>query len=231
MSQKILPILSAFLLYGFFCQAQKYEFGLGLGGASYSGDLYRGYDVLNQKLGVQGLCRINTAPDISWKFALTYAKVAGDDGKPFDVLGEQRGASFERSFLEASAVFEYHFLDYKHDKSLVKWSPFAFAGVGMTKFFNLESTDNFSSYQPVVPFGLGFKHLIGKQFTMSVEYGARKTFFDQLDGVSDGDVSNKDYQFGNPANDDWYHFVGVTFSYILYKIPCTYRYVPNRSMH
>ena len=232
-----LPILSAFLLVQTFCFAQRTEYGLGIGGVSYAGDLYRGYDISNQSLGIQGLYRINFEKDVSFKVALLYGKVSGDDDRPFDALGEVRNASFSRSFIEATTTFEYHFLDYKNKNSTIKWSPYFFAGFGLTKFLNLDEQDNFSTLQPVLPFGGGIKHLIGKQFSMAFEFGARKTFFDELDGISDGDVYTKNpsdpstMQFGNPNDKDWYHYFNISISYLIYKIPCTYRYVPNKSMY
>ncbi|SMD35336.1 hypothetical protein SAMN04488029_2459 [Reichenbachiella faecimaris] len=230
--QTKLPILSAFLLVQTFCFAQRTEYGIALGGVSYAGDLYRGYEIANQSLGIQGLYRINFEKDVSFKMALLYGKVSGDDSHPFDPLGEIRNTSFSRSFFEASATFEYHFLDYKNKNSTIKWTPYFFAGFGLTKFINLDESDNFSSIQPVLPFGGGIKHLVGKQFSMAVEFGARKTFFDELDGISDGDVFDKtNTQFGNPNDKDWYHYFNISISYLIYKIPCTYKYIPNKSMY
>lgn len=233
MKIKILPILSAILFLGQFCQAQKTEYGLAMGGISYSGDLYRGYNLLKQNFGIQGIYRININEDVAFKFSLLYGSVSGDDTNPVDALGTVRNASFKRSFLEGSAVFEYHFVDYKHENSSIRFSPYAFGGIGFTNIFNLDRTvDDFSSIQPVLPFGIGIKHLIGKQFTAAIEFGARKTFFDKLDRISTGDTNDKSgFQFGNPADTDWYHFVGISFSYILYKVPCTYKYVPNKSLY
>ncbi|UXX81334.1 DUF6089 family protein [Reichenbachiella carrageenanivorans] len=215
-----------------FCLAQRTEFGVGIGGVSYAGDLYRGYEIANQSIGIQGLYRINFEKDVSFKIALLYGQVSGDDSHPYDALGEIRNASFDRSFFEASTTLEYHFLDYKDKNSTIKWSPYFFAGFGLAKFLNLDSqTDNFGSIQPVLPFGGGVKYLIGKQFSAAIEFGARKTFFDELDGISDGDVYNKtNTQFGNPNDKDWYHFFNVSISYLIFKIPCTYKYQPNRSM-
>ena len=233
MGYKLLPILSAFIFSTILCSAQKTEYGLAIGGLSYSGDLQRGYNIANQQFGVQGIYRINYDEDVSFKFGLLYGGIKGDDSNPVDALAQMRNASFSRKFIELSAVFEFHFVDYKHQNSSIRFSPYLFAGVGFTKFFNLDrDEDDFSSIQPAIPFGLGIKHLVGKQFSIALEYGARKTFFDDLDHISGGDVFNKsDFQFGNPANNDWYHFLNVSFSYILYKIPCTYRYVPNKSLY
>ena len=207
---------------------------MAIGGMTYAGDLSRGFHFLDQKLGVQGFYRINFDKDVSFKASLLYGKFSGSDSDhPIDAFAQIRNASFERSILEASATLEYHFLDYKDKHSTIKWSPYFFAGFGITKILNMdEDLDNFSSIQPVLPFGLGVKHLIGKQFSVSAEFGARKMFFDELDRISEGDVYDKsNTQFGNPNDKDWYHFLGISFSYIIYKIPCKYRYVPNKTLY
>ena len=100
------------------------------------------------------------------------------------------------------------------------------------KVFNLDKEiDDFGSIQPVIPFGIGFKHLIGKQFSIGLEFGARTTFIDGFDRISEGDPFIKDYQYGNPNDNDWYHFAGFSITYILYKIPCPFRYIPNKTLY
>ncbi|RJE71342.1 hypothetical protein BGP76_04380 [Reichenbachiella sp. MSK19-1] len=216
---------------GQFAFAQRTEVGIGIGGMSYSGDLYRGYDVLNQNLGAQLLYRVNYDKDVSFRFSALYGKVSGSDEHPFDALGEVRNASFERRVLEGSATIEFHFLDYKNPKSLIKWSPYIFGGVGVMKIFDTGSED-ISGIQPVIPFGGGVKHLIGRKFNVGLEFGARKTFTDQFDGISDNELFEKPtFQFGNPEDKDWYYFVGVSVSYVIFKVPCTYKYQPNKTLY
>ncbi|MGL1885346.1 MAG: DUF6089 family protein [Reichenbachiella sp.] len=226
------PLLLLLFLYSFDGHCQKTEIGFGIGSNSYSGDMYRGYNFLNQRPAIQAFYRSNYDKDVSFKLSLLYGGLKGNDQKPFDALGSARNQSFKRTFLEGSAIVEFHFLDYKHNRTTIRWSPYVFGGVGVVRFFNLDPVvDDFNSFQPVIPFGVGFKHLVGKQLSVGLEFGARKTFFDQLDGVSDGDVFEKtDFQFGNPEDKDWYYHVGLSISYIIYKIPCTYKYEPNKSM-
>lgn len=233
MYKKIIgPIFSAFLLFAHVGEAQFIEYGGGIGGMNYAGDLSHGYKIAKQSPAIHGLYRLNLSEILSIKFGLAYGKITGDDTDPIDPFAANRDASFSRTLIEGSVSFEYHFLDYKSKKSLVKWSPYFFAGMGFFKVFNLDSDlDDFASIQPVMPFGIGFKHLIGKQFSVGIEIGARKTFFDKLDRVSEGDLFIKDYQYGNPNDNDWYHFTAISLTYILYKIPCPFRYVPNKSIY
>ena len=212
--------------------AQLIEFGVGIGVTNYSGDLAPGYRLSIAKPAASLHYRLNFSEIVSTRFTLTYGGIKGDDTSPVDVLGENRDHSFSSSIFEASSVFEYHFLDYKDRKSIQKWSPYAFLGFGIMRLGNpSNTTEHFQSNQAVIPMGLGFKHKIGKQFVIEFEAGVRKTFFDYLDGISDGDATIKDYQFGNPNDDDWYFFTGFRLSFILYKIPCPFHYIPNRTLY
>lgn len=211
-------------------KAQFLEFGGGVGLLNYAGDLNRGYPRENANPGITLYNRLNLSEIVSVKYAATFGKVTGTDDLAFDALGEIRQVSFSRPVLEGSMVFEYNFLDFKDEYSRIKWSPYLFGGVGFVRLFGNRNGD-YSMLQPVVPFGLGFKQLIGKQFAVNLEVGIRKTFFDELDDISDGDIEFKDFQFGNPQDRDWYSFVGLSLSYIIYKIPCPFKYIPNGSIY
>jgi len=210
---------------------QFVEVGLGVGVSQYSGDLEYGYRFSSARPAANVHYRLNFSEAISTRFNLMYGGLAADDNTPVDVLGENRDMSFRSSVAELSSVFEYHFLDYKNHDLPQKWSPYAFLGFGIMRLNNPSNTEeDYSKNQPVIPMGVGFKHKIGKQFVIEVEAGARKTFFDYLDGVSDGDTTLKNYKFGHPNDDDWYFFTGFRLSFVLYNIPCPFPYVPNQSM-
>lgn len=78
----------------------------------------------------------------------------------------------------------------------------------------------YSNVQGVIPFGVGFKYVLNPKWYMAIEIGARKTTFDYLDNVSDGDLTNKNYQSGNPLDNDTYYFLGITLTRTFYTIPC-----------
>ena len=211
--------------------AQFMEFGGGLGVTQYSGDIEYG-----NKFNTAGLAgslhyRLNFSEIVSTRFTLLVGRINGDDTTPVDILGANRAHSFNSTLVELSSVFEYHFLDYKNHDLTQKWSPYAFMGVGLMRLNNPSNENaDFAKNQPVIPMGLGFKYKLGKQFVIEMEAGARKTFFDYLDGVSDGDTTVKNYQYGNPNDDDWYFFTGIRLSFVLYDIPCPFPYVPNKSL-
>ncbi len=212
-------------------QGQFLEFGGSIGSFNYSGDLNRYPRPQESRLGFGGIYRMNFSPVLSVKMALNYGKIAGNDNQPVDALGVSRAYSFEHQIFEFNTAFEFHFLDYRGDQSKLKWSPYASMGVGFVKVNNVAPTlEDFNTIQFVLPIGAGVKYLVGKQFTLTGELGLRKTFFDYLDGISEGDIYIKDYQFGNPNDNDWYFYTSISLTYVLYKIPCPFPYIPNKSI-
>lgn len=95
--------------------------------------------------------------------------------------------------------------------------------------------DKYPNYSFGVPFGLGVKYSLTDRIGLTVEWGARKIFTDYLDDVSttyylDGPNINPndieqllsdptrsklpEMQRGDPGNNDWYFFSGITISYM-----------------
>ena len=212
--------------------SQFIEFGGGIGTFSYAGDLSRGYKPLNARVGFHGVYRMNLSEFVSFRTSLTIGSVSGSDDPAIDPLGEVRQQSFSTSLVEFSGVMEYYFLNFRDEDSRVRWSPYLFGGFGLARVEKVDGApDDFNKIQAVVPFGLGFTHLIGKQYNIGIELGVRGTFTDYLDGIPDSNQTRKDgFQFGHPNSNDWYFYTGITFTYILYKIPCPFPYVPNRHM-
>ena len=225
----IIFILCLFL--GTLSFAQFIEFGGGIGAGHYTGDVVHYPHLETTKPGVTGLLRLNFSNIVSLKTAVTYLGVSASDDAFYDALGEARQYSFNHQVLELSSVFEYHFLPYRSDKSRVKWAPYALLGIGFAGIQGVQSTyEDFNRLQVVIPMGGGVKYELTKKLTLGLEASARKTFFDYLDGISDGDVAFKNYQFGNPNDKDWYFYTGINLTFVLYKIPCPYPYVPNRAI-
>ena len=66
---------------------------------------------------------------------------------------------------------------------------------------------------PVIPFSLGFKINIYKNLGLEAEYGFRKTFYDNFDGVKDM-IAQSDVSWVH--NNDWYTFAGIAVSWKIY---------------
>lgn len=218
-------LLLFFWIIGLSARAQYREIGVTMGGMAYSGDLTQNYDLTSNRLGGSIFYRVNITNPVSIRYSMSYGRLIGNDDDPIDVAAQLRGASFDINVLELSAMMEYYFLDYKGGDARVDWSPYFFIGAGVFRVFgNDEKVTDYSSLQPVIPFGLGVEYDLGERFNLGFEFGARKLFFDFLDNVSGGDPTIKNYQYGNSHDRDWYYSAGLTLTYTLYSVPCYYRF-------
>lgn len=204
-----------------FVSAQRSEVGFGIGTFNYTGDLSRKYNFLNSKPAATVFYRSNLSKVVSFRTAFTGGKIGATDKRPVDVFAEKRSASFDLFILEASGVMEYHFLNWRDDKRMLRFTPYMFAGLGV---FGMSGVQNkpepYSNIQGVIPFGVGGKYIINPNWYVALEFGARKTFFDYLDNVSIGDQRYKNYQYGNPHDNDTYYFLGLSVTRTFYVIPC-----------
>jgi hypothetical protein len=152
-------------------------------------------------------------------------RLVGNDDNPIDILAEQRQAEFDITILEGSAILEYNFLSFREDAAPTKFTPYFFIGVGMIRMFGIEEKNgDFSLFQPVIPFGVGIKQVIGPHWNISYEFGPRKTFTDYLDNISGGNSRRRDFEYGNEFDDDWYFHFGISISYVFYTLPCPFPY-------
>lgn len=202
--------------------SQRTEYGFGLGALNYTGDLVRTYRITNNRPAATVFYRSNISRVISFRTGLTGGKlVASDQNHPIDPAATQRAASFNIFLLEAQTVFEYHFLDWRDDQRRLRFTPYVFAGIALFGISgNPDKSAPYSNVQMSIPFGGGMKYVINPNWYISFEIGIRKTFFDYLDNISDGDAIFKNYQYGNRYDNDNYFFTGLTLTRTLYDIPC-----------
>lgn len=202
--------------------AQKSEVGFGIGTFNYTGDLVRTYDILNSRPAATVFYRSNLSQVVSLRAALTGGGIGASDKRPIDAFAENRDASFSLFLMEASTVMEYHFMNWRDDKHIMRFTPYLFGGLAIFGISGTENkTSDYSNVQGAIPFGLGMKYILNPKWYIALEFGARKTFFDHLDNVSTG--SNrlvKNYQYGNPYDNDVYYFLGISLTRTFYEIPC-----------
>lgn len=206
--------------------AQIDEVGFGFGGLSYSGDISRGYKILESKPAGTLFIRQNFNDFLSMKVAATGGRItASDASDPIDPFSVARNASFNISIFEFSMMLEYHFLDFKSGSPLERWSPYLTGGLALFAMSgNSDKPTPYSNFQPAVLIGFGIKYTLNPKWMLGVEWGARKLFFDYLDNVSKGDPLIKNYQYGNWYDYDTYYYVGVSLNYAFYRIPCPFPY-------
>jgi hypothetical protein len=202
--------------------SQRSEIGAGIGTFNYTGDLVRTYNFAFSRPAATVFYRSNLSKVISFRAGLTAGQLsANDERKPIDAFAQQRNASFDLFLFEASTVMEYHFLDWRDEKFTVRFTPYVFGGLGL---FGISGNENknaeYSNVQLAIPFGLGIKYILNPKYYLSLEFGMRKTFFDYLDNISDENTGIKNYQYGNPFDNDNYFFFGISLTRTFYDIPC-----------
>jgi len=201
---------------------QRSEIGFGLGTFNYTGDLARTYSFGNSQPAATIFYRNNLSKVISFRASFTAGKLSASDAdNPIDAFAQKRNASFDIFLSELSGVYEYHFLNWRDDIRRLRFTPYLFAGLAL---FNMSGVTNkaaqYSTVQLSVPFGGGLKYVVNPKYYIALEFGIRKTFFDYLDNVSDGDKAYKNYQYGNGNDYDNYFFLGFTLTRTFYDIPC-----------
>ncbi|HUW93132.1 MAG TPA: DUF6089 family protein [Bacteroidales bacterium] len=118
--------------------------------------------------------------------------------------------SFSGMLGELGLTYEYNFFPYSTQRSRrIDYTPYIAAGAALS----VVNAADFSIF-PSIPFSAGFKINIGNNIGLEFEYGFRKTFYDNFDGLTDM-VDPEDLTWMH--NNDWYSFMGVSFTWKIYN--------------
>ena len=185
------------------------DFGIFAGTSSYMGDINPG-KLLYAPLPAGGIFfRYNFHPRQALRTNFFIGGVKGNDLDFNNGFQQARAKSFSGVVGEWTLQFEFNFLPYTTEGKTWDYTPYIAAGAGIA-FIN---TTVFT-YVPVIPFSVGFKANIYKNMGLEAEYGFRKTFYDNFDGLLD-QVEPKDYS--GIHNNDWYSFAGLCFTWKLFS--------------
>jgi hypothetical protein len=185
------------------------DFGVFGGVSSYIGDINPNR-LLYSPLPAAGIFyRYNLNPRQAIRTSLIAGGLRGNDHDFNNAFQEARGASFSGFVGEWAAQFEFNFFSYSTRGKRWNYSPYIAGGAGVA-FINTAVT----TYQPVIPFSIGFKINFYKNFGLEAEYGFRKTFYDNFDGLKDL-IAPSDYSWLH--NNDWYTFTGISLTWKMYN--------------
>ena len=202
-----------FILLLFFCLPltgqRNTDFGLFAGISSYIGDINPN-KLIYSPLPAGGLFyRYNLHPRQAIRTSFFVGGLTANDLDFKNAFQQSRKAYFSGTVGEWSAQFEFNFFPYSTQGKKWNCTPYVAAGAGIA-FIN---TAVFT-YQPVIPFSLGFKINIYKNLGLDAEYGFRKTFYDNFDGLNDF-IAASDYSWLH--NNDWYSFGGLALTWKMYN--------------
>ena len=222
-----------------------WEIGISGGATAYSGDVNaeRFFDLESTEIGYGLLVRRHLSPVFAFRFNYLGGKIAGDESRfPEPSWRAERAFRFHTAFHETSLLFEWDIFG-RHRRNEWRFrkifAPYVFAGAGYALFKPETDYNDSPELNPSVPadrilkdknyrlntplpvlhVGGGFKWDIGRYWLLGFEIGLRPTFSDRLDGV---------YASGNPDNNDWYAFGGITLSHRIREVDSDRDWIPNR---
>ena len=185
------------------------DYGVFAGVSSYLGDINPNR-LLYSPLPASGIFyRLNLNPRQALRANLFIGGIRANDLDFKNAFQQARGASFSGTVGELALQFEFNFLPYSTEGKLWDFTPYLAAGAGIA-FVNSVSF----KYTPVIPFSFGFKVNVYKNIGLEAEYGFRKTFYDNFDGLNDL-VAPSD--IGWIHNNDWYTFTGIAVTWKIYN--------------
>lgn len=185
------------------------EIGFGVGALNYTGDLAPTLSYNNSTPALQAFYRHNHKKEVSvFRINLLIGQLKGSNTFVTPDLGII-DSSFSRSVLELAAIYEYNFFNYRDIKETYFMSPYLFGGLATTMLFGNENHATIT-----IPFGLGIKYKLSTNWNLGLEYGARKTFYDRIDMISE------DRQLSSSSPNDWYYLLGLNLSYTFYQQKC-----------
>lgn len=207
------------------------DFGIFGGVSSYLGDINPNRLMYAPRPAAGIIYRYNLHPRQSIRASIFYAGLRANDIDFNNEFQKARKSSFKGTVAEWALQFEFNFLPYSTTGKLWDYTPYFAAGAGIT-FINVATssfvpvlpvtapppgrtliTNETFTYVPVIPFSFGFKVNIHKNMGLEAEYGFRKTFYDNFDGLKDP-VDPSDY--GWIHNNDWYSFAGVAVTWKIF---------------
>jgi hypothetical protein len=195
------------------------EIGILAGGSFYLGDLNK-TPFLNSKLALGAFYKHNINKRFSLKGAFNYGHLSGkaaQDNNVFPQINPSTVVDFNHPFYELNGVTEFNFIPFLAANRKFTFTPYAFAGLGLMYY-----PKGASKFVVNIPFGLGTKYNIYKNFMLGVDFSIKKTFSDKLDYTyAPPSETNVFTQYGYAGNKDWYAVYGIYLSYkIKYRVKC-----------
>ena len=218
---------------------KKLELGIGAGLTFYSGDVAPTPNIKNTRGGAEAFFRYNFNPAVSGRLTLGGYSIAGIDENRDDPFQKVRSHSFASRVIDASAMLEYNFFNFRGNKPFPKFSPYIFAGLGIMRADIKYENSGISPGErkakasipgaTTIPFGVGVKFPFTKKFNVAWELRATKTFTDHLDmlGTTSNQSNDRRFEYGNVEGKDMYLYLGFSIAYRFVTLKCPKNY-PSR---
>lgn len=204
-------------------KAQINEIGVFVGGSNYFGDIGSEFYINPNNLMGGIIYKYNLNPRMALRGTFTYAEISADDADATNTARQQRGLRFTNSIKELAVGLEYSYFPYNLSTYNQTHTPYILLEIAAFNYNVVTGETAPQEYQyssktsVAIPFGLGYKFKIAREFAMAFEVRTTYTFTDEID-YNNSDIPS--LTFGNPNNNDWYTFTGISFVYTFGRPPC-----------
>ena len=213
-------LIYIFVFFTAVSYAQLYEVGAFIGGSNYIGDIGSTLYINPNAPAIGGIAKFNYTPRITFRGTLIYTRLEGDDSKAESSFRSSRipPRHFRNNILEGSVGIEFSFFKYSLSKVGFAQTPYIIAQIGAVNYSKREDNAELKRVTSLVlPFGVGYKMKLAENVGIALETSFRYTFKDVIDG---NNHTIPTYSFGNPNNNDWYVFTGITVVYAFGRPGC-----------
>lgn len=196
------------------------------GQSYYLGEINHVTQFKQMKNAFGGFYRHNFNLRYSLRGNVYYGSLGADDASSPYKYNLLRDQSFSLNLLDIGLQAEFNFLPYITTSYKYKFSPYVTAGLSYRTIFSNTSAKNGVN----IPFGIGLKYNLTQKISMGFEWVIRKTFADDMDGLTEypenpllveflnNQTAAKFRQTSTLYRNDYYVFTGFFLSYkIVYK--------------
>jgi hypothetical protein len=205
--------------------AQSYftstEFGFGLGGSQYFGDLNEnyGFKTVNAAGGIHARKHLNGY--ISIKAVANYTAVGYDDKYNTPRYQKLRNLNFKSDIYEFAIQAEFNFFKFITGDPYHRFTPFLTGGIGTFYYdpytiykggkqmlrplgtegqYSGNANRKYDNFSPCFPVGVGIKFWLKGGVNLTLEIADRLTMTDYLDDVSTTYVGMGRFATGSPGS-------------------------------
>lgn len=203
---------------------QVIEAGPFIGGSYYLGDVNHQNQFNNMGVGYGFLARYNFDDHWTVRMGVYRGELASSDKD--NSIRPLRDASFNADVTDLSLIAELNFLPYFTGSSRSTFTPFIYGGMGYHSVRGDNTIQTYSaSYESsgiIIPFGIGAKYSLTRTICIAADWGMRKTYNDQVDGLEElytqtsqfqGQTDLEGVQLSNASTNDWYSFIGISLTF------------------
>lgn len=214
MKKHIIVCLAGLFLWSLTMDGQVFrsntEAGVFAGVSYYLGDINPRGQFYHPEMSAGVLLKHNFTEHHVVRANVFYGQLKGDDLDFKNEYQQMRAQQFETTLIDCHVGYEFNFLPYIINRRNMAHTPYIFAAAGYSVV--LSSTTGTATSHATIPFGVGYKFRFNEKVALGCEWGLRKAFSDDLDGVLN---PGPDGSYSPLHNNDWYSFAGV---YVTFRV-------------